>query len=92
MLSEQRLRRWLREARDGRRTIGQIVDALKHLPVDRAGAVRLDTHRRLRRGLPEVILCEGKTPDQLLRIARRLIALRELALLTRLDPAVAQLL
>jgi len=90
MLSEQRLRRWLREVRDGRRTISGVVDALKRLPMDRAGGARLDTHRRLRRGLPEVVFCEGKTPDQLLRITRRLMAHRELVLLTRLDTAVAE--
>lgn len=53
---------------------------------------RLDTHRRLRRGLPEVIFCQGKTPAQLVKLAKRLIAMRELALLTRLDAATAAIL
>ncbi|MBI3320563.1 MAG: 1-(5-phosphoribosyl)-5-amino-4-imidazole-carboxylate carboxylase, partial [Candidatus Omnitrophica bacterium] len=59
MISEPRLRRWLREVRDGRRTIAQVVGELKRLPIDHVGFARLDTHRRLRRGLPEIILCQG---------------------------------
>ena len=92
MISEQRLHRWLREVRDGRRAIATVVNDLKRLPVDHMGFARLDTHRRLRRGLPEVIFCDGKTPAQLVRLVGRLMALRELILLTRLDPATAQTL
>ena len=89
MVTEQRLRRWLREVRAGRRPIQTVVDALKRLPVDHIRAARLDTHRTLRRGLPEVILCEGKTPAQVRQIAKRLIASGEVVILTRLDPSTA---
>ena len=92
MVSEQRLRRWLREVRDGQRTIARVVGDLKRLPVDHVGFARLDTHRRLRRGLPEIILCQGKTPTQLIRLTKRLMALRELVILTRLEPTTAQLI
>ena len=91
MLSESRLRRWLREVREGRRAIGTVVEALKRLPTDHVGFARLDTHRRLRRGLPEVIFCEGKTPPQIIRLVQRFRQARELTLLTRLDPVTAQL-
>ena len=91
MLSEARLRRWLREVRDGRRTVGAVVEDLKRLPTDHVGFARLDTHRRLRRGLPEVIFCEGKTPAQIIRLVQRFRRARELTLLTRLEPATARL-
>ena len=90
LVSEQRLRRWLREVRQGRRAIATVVDELKRLPVEPLGFARLDTHRRLRRGLPEVILSEGKTPAQLAQLAKRLMRAGELVLLTRLDPVTAQ--
>lgn len=53
---------------------------------------RLDTHRRLRRGVPEVIFCQGKTPAQLIKLTRRLMGLRELSMLTRLDAGTAAIL
>jgi NCAIR mutase (PurE)-related protein len=49
------------------------------------GFARLDTHRRARRGVPEIVLGEGKTPAQLIRIVRRLLPLDELLMVTRLD-------
>ncbi len=90
MVSEDQLRRWLREVRQGRRTINDVVHQLKRFPVDHLSFARLDTHRRLRRGLPEAILCEGKTVSQLTTLIKRLIAAKELILLTRLAPAAAR--
>ena len=84
MVSEQSLRRWIREVRGGRQTPRALIDQLRRLPFEDVGFARLDTHRRLRRGLPEIIFCEGKTSPQLIRIVRRLTQARELILLTRL--------
>ena len=52
------------------------------------GFARLDTHRRLRRGVPEIVLGEGKTPSQLIRILRRLLRSDDLVLVTRLEISV----
>lgn len=92
LVSEPRLRRWLREVRQGRRSISTVVEALKRLPTEPLPFARLDTHRRLRRGAPEVILCEGKTPAQLVQVTKRLAAAGELVLLTRLDSVTAALI
>ena len=86
MVDAQRLRRWVREVRTGRRSPQALIDELRHLPFENLGFARLDTHRRIRRGVPEAILCEGKSPEQLLHIVRRVLRAREMALLTRLDP------
>jgi len=85
MVTEERLRRWVREVRNGHRPPQTLIEQLRHLPFDDVGVARLDTHRRLRRGLPEVVLGDGKTPEQLIRIARRILESGELALITRLD-------
>ena len=90
MLNSQRLARWLRQVRNGHRPIATVVADLQRLPQEDLGFAKLDTHRRLRRGYPEVIFCEGKTPDQVARLARRLMRLRELVMLTRLEPAMAR--
>ncbi len=92
MVSEERLRRWLREVRQGRRSVTTVVNQLKTLPYESLGFARFDTHRRLRRGLPEVVLCEGKTSAQLLQLCRRLMRHRELLLLTRLSHEAAAVL
>ena len=85
MLDERRVSRWLRELRQGRRSTSSVIDELRRLPTDHLGFARLDTHRRLRRGAPEAVLCEGKRPEHLEAIARRLMQHGELVLLTRLD-------
>ena len=86
MISEQRLRRWVRDLRNGHRTSHAFLEELRHLPFEHVGQARLDTHRHLRRGVPEIIFGDGKTPQQLIRIVRRLLHAGELVLVTRLDP------
>ena len=86
MINERVLRRWIGDVRRGRRAPHVLVDELRRLPFENLRFARLDTHRRLRRGLPEIVLGEGKTPQQLIRIARRLSRAGESVLITRLDP------
>src|SRR5205823_6216238 len=47
------------------------------------GFAKLDSHRDLRRGFPEVILCLGKSPERIVEIARRMSESQRLALATR---------
>ena len=50
----------------------EAAERLATLPYDDLGFARVDTHRELRQGAPEVILGEGKTPQQVVAIARAL--------------------
>jgi NCAIR mutase (PurE)-related protein len=86
MVDQRSIRRWMRQLRNGARAPHTVLEELRRLPFDDLGFARLDTHRRLRRGLPEIILGEGKTPAQLIRIAQRLLEARELLLITRVSP------
>ena len=63
---------------------------MSHLSHRSVVDVRLDTHRQRRRGIPEIILGQGKTPSQVIRIARRVLAARQLLLITRLEPRAFQ--
>ena len=90
MLDEPQLRRIFSEVRDGTRPVASALRALKRFPTDHLGFARLDTHRRLRRGVPEAVWCEGKTTAQLIRLSRRFLHAREVLLLTRLAPEPAQ--
>jgi NCAIR mutase (PurE)-related protein len=48
------------------------VSRLRHLPFEDLGFAKVDHHRALRQGMPEVILGQGKTPEQLAEIFARL--------------------
>jgi pyridinium-3,5-biscarboxylic acid mononucleotide synthase len=54
-------------------TVHDALLRLQELPVQDMGFARLDTHRELRQGLPEVIYAEGKTPGQVRSIAEKML-------------------
>src|SRR5215467_8549971 len=56
---------------------------LRQLPFEDLGFAKVDHHRSLRHGMPEVILAQGKTPDQVIRIAASLLETSENVLITR---------
>ena len=61
---EERLRELLAAVRDGRVTLDEAVKRLRVLPFEDLGFAKIDHHRAIRRGFPEVIYCSGKTPEQ----------------------------
>jgi NCAIR mutase (PurE)-related protein len=68
------------------------MEALARLPFETAGPALVDHHRSLRQHLPEVILCEGKTDAQSVRIARAIVARSGRCLATRVRPSAARAL
>jgi NCAIR mutase (PurE)-related protein len=64
----------------------QILGALRASPLEDLGFARVDTHRELRQGFPEVILGVGKTPAQIAAIAERIAANGQALLVTRATP------
>ena len=63
----------------------RILAAMRAAPFDDLGFARVDTHRHLRQGFPEVILGIGKTPAQIAAIAQRLAERGQTVLVTRAD-------
>jgi pyridinium-3,5-biscarboxylic acid mononucleotide synthase len=63
------------------------ADALAISPLEELGFATIDHHRALRHGYPEVVLAEGKTPDQVVEIAERIAARGDGFLVTRADAA-----
>jgi pyridinium-3,5-biscarboxylic acid mononucleotide synthase len=61
----------------------RVLHALRAAPFEDLGFARVDTHRELRQGFPEVILGVGKTPAQIAAIASRIIARGQPLLVTR---------
>ena len=70
-------------------TIGEreALDALKDLPFEDLDYAKIDHHRTLRWGFPEVIFCRGKTPEQVRGIAEKIVARGSNLLATRADRA-----
>jgi len=64
----------------------RILDALRSAPFENLGFARVDTHREIRQGFPEVILGIGKTPAQIAAIAERIVARGQALLVTRAQP------
>ncbi len=73
--------------RDGELRPDEAMERLANLPYEEAGFAKIDHHRRLRTGLPEVIYAAGKTPAQVGEIFFRMAAMGEDVLATRADEA-----
>lgn len=75
--------RVLKDLRSGRITIAGARKALRDLPFKDLGFAKIDNHRSLRRGFPEVVFGKGKTVAQIVAIAKRIIAHDGILLVTR---------
>ncbi len=82
-MNERDLRQLLQAVAGGTLSPDEAVQRLRRLPFEDLGFAKLDHHRQLRTGFPEVIYCENKTPDQVAAIAARLTAVSPLVLATR---------
>ncbi|MEW6208383.1 MAG: nickel pincer cofactor biosynthesis protein LarB [Acidobacteriota bacterium] len=72
-MNKEDLRKLIEQARDGLIDIDTLADRLSHLPFEDLQFARVDHHRELRAGFPEVIFGEGKTADQIAAIAKRIL-------------------
>ena len=90
-MDQQHLRSLLEQVRSGAVEVEAAVDRMRHLPFEDLGFAKVDHHRALRHGMPEVIFAQGKTPDQVVAIADRLLANAPNVLITRADRACADL-
>ncbi|MEG2377599.1 MAG: nickel pincer cofactor biosynthesis protein LarB [Clostridia bacterium] len=80
----------LRSYKAGETSEDTVIAALKKLPFEDLGFSKVDHHRALRCGFPEVIFCEGKLPPQISQIAERILSYSGAGLIaTRADAAAA---
>jgi pyridinium-3,5-biscarboxylic acid mononucleotide synthase len=89
-MEEQTLRELLTSVQAGERSVDDAFAALKRLPFEDMGFAKVDHHRALRCGFPEVIYCEGKQTDQVVAIVERRLSGGGNVLATRAAPDVAQ--
>ena len=89
-MDRDQLRRLFEEVRSGATDIENALDRVRHMPFEDLGFAKVDHHRALRHGMPEVILAAGKTPEQVAAIAARLVENAPNVLITRADAACAR--
>ena len=65
----------------------RILQFLRQAPFENLGFARIDHHRSVRQGFPEVVFGAGKTPDQVASIAERIVAVGHSLVVTRTDVA-----
>lgn len=78
--------------RTGELSVAQGVERLRDLPFENAGVALIDHHRTLRQGVPETILGEGKTAEQIASIVARMAARGNNVLATRVTEDKGELL
>jgi NCAIR mutase (PurE)-related protein len=82
----------LEQVKSGELEIKDAIERLRHLPFEDLGFARIDHHRQIRRGFPEVIYCPGKTTEQIVKIFESLAAKGDNVLATRAEPHVFEAL
>lgn len=88
-MDQNQLRLLLEQVKEGAVDVDAALDRLRHLPFEDIGFAKVDHHRAIRQGMPEVIFGKGKTPDQVAGIATRLLEQSSNLLVTRAEPEAA---
>lgn len=88
-MKPEQLRGLFEEVRSGNISPDEATERLKHMPFEDIDFAKVDHHRALRHGMPEVIFGQGKTPGQVAAIAERLAARGQNVLATRVAPDAA---
>lgn len=89
-MDRDRIRDLLERVRDGETPVNDALRVLRTLPFEDLGFAKLDHHRALRSGFPEVVYCPGKTTEQILTIIDRLGMRSAKVLATRASQEVAE--
>ena len=82
-MNEKQIERLLTEVKDGKLDVEEAVQRLRHLPFEDVGFAKIDHHRTLRCGFPEVIYCPGKTEKQVAGIFEKLAQTGQNVIATR---------
>lgn len=90
-MDQDQLRALFEQVRTGAIEIDAVMGRMRHMPFEDLGFAKVDHHRALRHGMPEVIFAKGKQPEQVVAIAQSLLANAQNVLITRADRECAAL-
>ncbi len=91
-MDQEQLKTLLEQVKFGALEVDAAMERMRHLPFEDLGFAKVDHHRALRHGMPEVILGKGKTPEQVVEIAARLLDKAPNILVTRADACIRELM
>ncbi|TFG42863.1 MAG: 1-(5-phosphoribosyl)-5-amino-4-imidazole-carboxylate carboxylase, partial [Bacteroidia bacterium] len=75
----------LKEIKDGKKSIDEALEILQNFPYTDLGYAKIDHHREMRTGYPEIVYCAGKTVDQVVGIFRLMSEKKNNVIGTRAD-------
>jgi NCAIR mutase (PurE)-related protein len=87
-MNPEQIRRLLKDVAAGSLGVEEALEELRFLPYEDIGFAKLDHHRSLRKGFPEVVLCRGKTVEQVVEIVEHLAVSGATVLATKASPEV----
>lgn len=87
-MSPEEIKKILQEVYEGKISPDDAFNALRDLPYRDLGFAKIDNHREIRTGYPEVIFCSGKTVDQVRNIIEFMLSKENNILATRATPAM----
>src|SRR5437764_11978189 len=90
-MDQGQLRSLFEQVRSGAVDLDTAMNRMRHMPFEDLGFAKVDHHRALRHGIPEVIFAKGKTPEQVVAIAASLLNNSPNVLITRADRECAAL-
>lgn len=82
-MHEQSVKKIMEDIKNNRIGVDEALRKLKFLPFEDLGFVKIDHHRELRKGFPEVVYCQNKTVNQVVEIVKRLSKNNNAILATR---------
>src|SRR3974377_1113108 len=88
-MKASQLRELFESVRSGEVAVDAALERVRHLPFEDLGFAKIDHHRALRHGMPEVVFAKGKTSEQVVAIARNLLDASPNVLVTRTSPECA---
>lgn len=88
-MDQDHLKSLLEQVRSGAVEIDAAIERLRHMPFENLGYATVDHHRAIRTGMPEVIFGKGKTTEQIVGIAGKLLERASNVLVTRTNEEVA---
>jgi NCAIR mutase (PurE)-related protein len=77
------MKKLLEQYKQGKISLEEVLKELRELPYTDLDFAKIDTHRTIRKGFPETVFCQGKTPDQILKIVNILIQKQHNVLATK---------
>jgi len=87
-MDKEKIKKILEAVQSGGLPVDKAFEQFKSLPYDDLGFAKIDTHRSLRRGFPEVIFCQGKTVDQVCQIVQKMMDHNRVILGMRAGPEI----